>query len=116
MNKRGQALIEFVLLLPVLIIIFFAIIDFSRIYYEKERLENISSDILDVMETNVNYEDAKKIIDKNYDNLDLKIKYTSDNYIEIKISKKLTLITPGLNYALSNPYEVSVKRYVPYEQ
>ena len=31
MNKRGQALIEFVLVLPVLLLLIFAFIDFGRI-------------------------------------------------------------------------------------
>lgn len=115
MNKRGQALIEFVLIVPVIILLLFAIIDFSRIYYEKSRLENITSDVIKIMDENTTYDDAVEMIENTYKNVDLTLKYTSDNYIEITLSKNLRLMTPGLNFALSNPYNISVKRYIPYE-
>lgn len=115
MNKRGQALIEFVLVVPVMILILFAIIDFSRIYYEKMRLENITSDIIEIMEENTTYEEVTEMIDNTYKDVDLILKYDSKNYIEITLVKKLTLLTPGLQFVLSNPYEVSTTRYIPYE-
>ena len=36
-------------------------------------------------------------------------------FIEIRLTKKVKLITPLLNKILSNPYEISVKRSVYYE-
>ena len=39
-NKRAQALIEFVLVLPILIMLLFSIIDFGTILIRKSELEN----------------------------------------------------------------------------
>jgi len=39
MNKRGQALIEFVLILPLFIFLLFAVYDFGMIFSVKNTLE-----------------------------------------------------------------------------
>ena len=46
MNRKGQALIEFVLILPVLILILFIIFDFGYIFYSKYELKNQSMEIV----------------------------------------------------------------------
>ena len=46
MNNKGQALIEFVLILPVFLFILFAIIDFGMIFSTKSNLESDSTDIV----------------------------------------------------------------------
>ena len=43
-NKKGQALIEFVIILPVMLLLVFCLIDFGMVIYEKNNLENIVSD------------------------------------------------------------------------
>ena len=45
MNKKGQALVEFILILPVFLLILFAIVDFGNLLVSKNQLENVSSDI-----------------------------------------------------------------------
>jgi Flp pilus assembly protein TadG len=55
-NKRAQALIEFVLVLPILIMLLFSIIDFGTILIRKSELEN---------KINEAYEAAKNM-DQNY--------------------------------------------------
>ena len=46
MNRRGQALVEFVLILPVFLLILFTIVDFGNLLYTKNMLENQSTDIV----------------------------------------------------------------------
>ena len=41
MNRKGQALVEFVLILPLFIMLLFAIIDFGNILNQKSKLENM---------------------------------------------------------------------------
>ena len=53
MNRKGQALVEFVLILPVFILILFAIVDFGTILSKKNELENDSMDIVSLVK-NVN--------------------------------------------------------------
>lgn len=89
-DEKGQALIEFVILLPIIIMIIFIIIDFGTIFFQKNKLENISADIVEIYNSTNN-------IDKNKFN-DIDIKLTKNGeYLEINISKDLNLLTPVLN-------------------
>ena len=48
MNKKGQALVEFILILPVFIFLIFSVYDFGIIFNKKNALENISTDIIEL--------------------------------------------------------------------
>ncbi len=107
-NKRGQALVEFLLVLPVLLLIVFAFIDFGRIILCKNHLESIMSDVVLKEE---NSEDINSYLkkDKEY-KITYNIKEERDKIITLEV--KLDLITPGLNKVLSNPYKVVVERRI----
>ena len=45
MNKRGQALVEFVIILPILLLLIFAFIDLGRIIVCKNHLEGVMSEV-----------------------------------------------------------------------
>lgn len=45
MNKKGQALVEFVLILPILIFILLAFIDIARLMVMKNHLESVLGEI-----------------------------------------------------------------------
>ena len=109
MNKHGQAMVEFVIILPVLILLIFAAIDFGRILLCKNHLESVMDTVKDLDE----YEITPYLqSDKEY-----KISYeiTKDKYYVIKLKTDLSLMTPGFNRVLSNPYTVSVERSIIYE-
>ena len=61
MNNRGQALVEFVLILPILIIILFSVIDFGMIYSSKSTLENDSADIIDLFKGGSTIDEIRNI-------------------------------------------------------
>ena len=108
-NKRGQALIEFVLVLPVLLLLIFALIDFGRIIVCKNHLEGVMNEVASLSDEEItNY--LKK--DSDY-----KISYTikMDEYRNITLTTKLDLITPGLKKILTNPYVVKTERSIIYE-
>ena len=46
MNKKGQALIEFIIILPIFIMMMLAVFDCVRIYSEKSKLEGIIEDVI----------------------------------------------------------------------
>ena len=108
-NKRGQALIEFVLVLPVLLLLIFALIDFGRIIVCKSHLEGVMNEVSNLSDSEIS----------NYLNTDrdYKITYTvnESEYRKITLTTKLDLITPGLKNILSNPYVVKVERSIVYE-
>ena len=62
-NKKGQALVEFVLILPILLLFLFVIIDFANIYYSKNHLEGVVSDVVTFVENG-------KTTDEIYSSLD----------------------------------------------
>ncbi len=110
MNKRGQALVEFVIILPILLLIIFAFVDLGRIIVCKNHLEGVMSEVSNLSNEEIsNY--LKK--DKEYQiTYDIKI----DDYKNITLTTKLDLITPGLKNILKKPYVVKVERSVIYEQ
>ena len=45
-KNKGQALVEFVIILPIIMIIIFVIIDFSNVFYQKNNLESIMNSVV----------------------------------------------------------------------
>ena len=108
MNRKGQALVEFVLILPIFLVILFAVVDFGMILSKKNELENISVDVVSMIKNNDSLEDIKILYP------DINIDVNSDNrYTTIKIYKDIDVMTPGLNLVLGDPYEVLVERTIP---
>ena len=110
MNRKGQALVEFVLILPIFILILFAVIDFGMILNKKNELENNSVDIVDMLKSGISVEE----IQNTYPNTELSIK-KEEKYTNVRISEKVKIITPGLNRVLGNPYIVNIERNIPNE-
>ena len=109
MNNKGQVLIEFVLILPIFILILFAVIDFGIIFNKKSNLENDSVDIINLYKNGTTFSEIEDLYDDN------KIEVSNDGeYYKFTISTSINLITPGLNRILGEPYVIYVERIVPY--
>lgn len=109
-NEKGQALIEFVIIIPILIMLLFIIIDFGNVMYEKTKLENISTDIVTLYK-------EKGIINEEYiynalkeENLNYEI-VSNNEYTEIIIYKKLNIISPILKN-IDNLSNIKTKRII----
>ena len=108
MNRKGQALVEFVLILPIFILMLFAIVDFGMILSKKNELENISVDVIAMIKNSDNIDDIKNLYPK------VKVNISSDDkYTKIIISDDVDIMTPGLNRILGNPYNIKVERTIP---
>ena len=101
MNKKGQALVEFVLVLPILIFILFAVIDVGKIMIMKNHLETVLATV-DKNTTEIN--------DKEY-NITIEKK---DNFVYLKSCT--SVITPGLNRVLGNPACVTTSKELKEEE
>lgn len=112
MNRKGQALIEFVLVLPVLILILFVIVDFGNIFHTKFELQNQSADIIRLIQNGNNEEE----IMQTYSKLNVDIKEYKENYKKVTITKKVALITPIMDRILGSSYNVEVERILPNEK
>ena len=109
-NNKGQALVEFILILPVILAILLVIIDLGKIFNEKNTLENNSIDIIEL------YKNGKSIDEIKNKYSDINITTNIDNnYLTLKLKKEIEIITPGLNIVLDNPFIVEVERVVYYE-
>lgn len=83
MNNKGQTLVLFVVLLPIILLIFVAVIDLGNIYIEKRKINNVIDTALQYRESGKNIRD---FINKNIEDLDEVI--INDDYIIIKKTKK----------------------------
>lgn len=108
MNNKGQALVEFVLILPIFLFILLTIYDFGRIFNEKNSLEGKSSDVIDMYKSGKSLDEIENIYE------DISITITSDNeYDKIIVESSLEIITPGLGRIFGKPYIIKVERYIP---
>ena len=118
-NKKAQALVEFALILPILIIMIFSIIDFGNIYLTKGDLEsklvlathiiNSNSDDVVMLKNKIN----NSINKDNELNVELVLDETNE-YLKITLEKEVKIITPGLNLIIGYPYKARVERMVKY--
>lgn len=107
-RNSGQALVEFILVLPVLLIILLGIVDFANIIQSKYKLESNLDTAVDLYRQNRTIELKKYLLDEK-----LTIDYEVDNtFTKVILKKKIDIITPGLNVALNDPYEISVERVI----
>ncbi len=91
MNNRGQTLITFIVFLPLLLIIMATVIDISFMYYEKNKLDNLTMMVteygIDHIEDENIEEKIKELIIENDDEIKSKQIETSENKITITLSK-----------------------------
>lgn len=104
MNKKGQALIEFIIIMPVIIYIIMIIVDFMVIFSNKNKLESNMNEIVAL------YKENEIDMISSYNN---NFKYQiDDNYSYLEISVNYQLISPGLKYVLGDPYVIKCERVV----
>ena len=91
MNNKGQTLVTFVIILPILLIMFTLIIDLGFLYIEKRNISNNVYDSVEYYLENIDDEEVKndveKLLNKNIKNIeDIKIK-ENEEYVEIYLTK-----------------------------
>ena len=107
MNNKGQALVEFILILPIFLFLIFAVVDFGLIFSTKSTLENTSTDIVDEIKAGIPIEEVRE----NHKDLTIDtIEY--EKYKKIKLTTERKLITPGASRVLPNPYKITVERTI----
>lgn len=109
-NNKGQALVEFIIVLPILLFVIMIIIDLSNIFIKKNSLEND----LDIITDMYKVDDFINV--NNYvKNNNLNIEYEKENeFIIINLSKTIKIHAPILNNILGRNYKLTTSR-VMYE-
>lgn len=105
-NNKAQALVEFVILLPIFLMILFIIIDFANIFYNKNHLEGTLDEVVNLVENNKESE-IKNILDNEKYEITI-----NDNKKNIIVSKDVKLITPVANLFFKNPYTIKTERTI----
>jgi len=114
MSKKGQALVEFIIILPIIIFILFMIIDYGIISYNKQKLENIVTDIVKMKSSNESDEEIRNFIKSNDKEINLTLE-EKDKYTKLKLVKKYNYITPGLDRIFNNK-DITIERKIYNEQ
>lgn len=112
MNRKGQALVEFVLILPILILILFSIVDFGNIFYSKYDLQNQSSDIIRLINEGKKIDEVVLI----YNDFNIDMSIYKENYKLVEISRDVNIMSPVMQLVFSKNYKVSTKRVIVYEE
>ena len=92
-SNKGQALVEFIIILPITLILIFCVVDFGRIISTKGELEDKTQDIVTFYENGKTLEEINLIMDNKDIKIDLK---NNGDYVNLTINKKIKPITPGL--------------------
>lgn len=89
LNNKGQALVTFVLLIPIVLIVMVIIIDIGLMGVQKRKITNVVKDTIEYgLNNNSSEEELRNLIKENvnYDNVDINIK--DDIVINLKCSYK----------------------------
>lgn len=107
-NNRGQALVEFVIILPVFLLLVISVIDFGNIVSKKYSLEN-DIDVVTDMYKSEKYEE----INTYTKNKDIKVSYSEDDELFIiNLSKDVNIISPMLNLIFGKTYDIEVEKSI----
>lgn len=108
MNKKGQALVEFILVLPILLLIVISMIDIGNIFLKKFDLNNDLETVATLYEngdmTNLNnYLEEEKI---NFS------ENSKDDMITLTLSQKISISTPVIQQLLGSDYEIKTSKTI----
>lgn len=110
MDRKGQALVEFVLILPLFIFLVMIIYDFGMIYTKTSSLENKSRDIIELYQSGETIAEIRLVYD------DLEISFSKDDkFDKLVVSANYDPITPGMDRIFGETYKLEVVRYIPNE-
>lgn len=113
-KKKGQALVEFVIILPIFIFLLFAIIDIGKMITMKSRLESEMDFVVEEYHNQKTFDEISEILKENNKNVKLEVENENNQYVTFILKEDMDIITPGLNLIFKNPF-VIVKRSILYE-
>ena len=107
-NNKGQALVEFILIVPVLAIFVLGIFDIGNIIYKKYKLENDLDYVVDLYEDQRIAEINSYLREKNITMND----NTKEEYTTITLTKNISFVTPGASKIFGSSYKISTDRTI----
>ena len=98
MNKKGQALVEFIIIIPIFVMLMLAVFDYAKIMQTRFDLETRLEDVI------------LNDITPNEDEI-LTTEHSEDETKYI-ISKKVSIFSPILSVFMGTSYEIKCERVV----
>lgn len=115
-NKKGQALVEFVIILPIFIFMLLSIIDIGKIIYFRNQLVSELNEVVDLYKNQKSYDEIADAMNlEEEEGVTLEIKNQDNEVITFFLKRDVEIITPGLNVIFDSPYTVTVERVLSYE-
>ena len=114
-NKKGQALVEFVIILPIFIFMLLSIIDIGKVIYFQNQLVSELYDVVELYKNQKTYEEILNELNLQDEGVTLEIKNQDNEIITFYLKRDVEIITPGLNVIFDNPHTVTVERALSYE-
>ena len=115
MNKKGQALVEFVIILPIFIFMLLAIIDIGKMIYFRNELESEMSNVVEMYKNKKSYQEIENELKLNENDFELEMKNENNETVTLYLKRNLEIVTPGLSLLFPNPYQITVSRVLNYE-
>lgn len=107
-NNKGQALVEFIIILPIFLLLIISVIDFGNIISKKYSLEN-NLDIVSTLYKEKKFEEINTYVKEK----DLTLNYKNENNLtSIILSKDIKIISPMLNLVFGKNYEISTEKSI----
>ncbi|MCI9110451.1 MAG: pilus assembly protein [Bacilli bacterium] len=108
MNKKGQALVEFILILPVILMVFMALIDIGSIFVQKIDLNNSMNTVSDLYQNGDKKELMAYVAKEN-----LKYDETlTGDMVTLMLKKNVTVSAPILSNVLGKKYQIETSKVV----
>lgn len=92
LNNKGQSLVLFIVIIPIILLFFVLVYDIGTAIYEKNRLSNTSYMVIDYALDNIDKVDENDLISlitKNTNNLSNISVLIDDGKVNIKLTKKI---------------------------
>lgn len=108
MNKKGQALVEFVLILPILLMVLLAIIDIGNIFLQKYNLNN-ELDTVSTLYQNGKDKELRAYVSK--ENLSFSENRTGD-IVTLTLEANVDIKAPVLNKVLGKKHKIKTDKKI----
>lgn len=107
-DNKGQALVEFIIILPIFLLLIMCVIDFGNIITKKYSLEN-DIDVISDMYKKAKYEEINDYISKK----DILVSYDNEeDLLVINVSKNINITSPILNLVFGKNYVIDVEKSI----
>ena len=115
LNNRGQVLIIFVALIPVLLLLFTFVVDYATVLYNQNKLNSVNKTAMYYVrdkKDNYTVDKVKELITRNDNSVDILICEEKNNVFTIKLSKTISSVFGRIigknTYTITSTYKLNI--------